>query len=170
MPVQPCVMRPMRSTPVASTTTSEAPEFASMPRCVVCHGLGTPSSALYWHIGETTMRLVSSSSLILYGENSALVMGLSDWKGVACGGALGSRREMASGGGQVNRATASASVCARGTSESTIMNSSGVCALPPTGPTAQIVGVPTPEVKPESAQPPVNSPSTFRERSFAQAA
>src|ERR1044072_5756994 len=87
MPVQPWVMRPHRSTPVASTTTSEAPEFASMPRCVVCHGLGTPSSALYWHIGETTMRLVSSSSLILYGENSALVMGLSDWKGVAWRGA-----------------------------------------------------------------------------------
>ncbi len=28
-------------------------------------------------------------------------------------------------------------------------NSSGLCALPPTGPTAQIVGVPTPAVKPE---------------------
>jgi len=27
--------------------TSDAPEFASMPRCVVCQGLGTPSSALY---------------------------------------------------------------------------------------------------------------------------
>jgi len=48
------------------------------------------------------------------------------------------------------------------------MNSSGVCALAPTGPTAQMVGVPTPEVNPESAQPPVNSPSTLMERSFAQ--
>src|SRR5688572_9970933 len=75
MPVQPWVMRPRRSTPVASTTTSAAPEFASMPRCVVCHGLGTPSSAEYWHIGATTMRFASSSWLILYGENSALVMG-----------------------------------------------------------------------------------------------
>ena len=50
------------------------------------------------------------------------------------------------------------------------MNSSGVCALAPTGPTAQMVGVPTPEVNPESAQPPENSPSIFREISFAQAA
>src|SRR5258708_15955281 len=75
MPVQPCVMRPMRSTPVASTTTSDAPEFASMPRCVVCHGVGTPSSALYWHIGATTMRLARSRPASLIGEKSALVMG-----------------------------------------------------------------------------------------------
>ena len=77
---------------------------------------------------------------------------------------------MTSVGLQVNRATASASVCARGTIESTMRNSSGVCALPPIGPTAQIVGVPTPDVKPESAQPPVNSPATFRSRSPAHAA
>src|SRR5262249_23067260 len=60
--------------------------------------------------------------------------------------------------GYVTLATASAKVCARGTSESTTRYSSGVCALPPTGPTAQMVGVPTAAVKPESAQPPVNSP------------
>ena len=36
--------------------------------------------------------------------------------------------------------------------------SSGLCALPPTGPTAQIVGAPTAAVKPLSAQPPLNSP------------
>ena len=41
-------------------------------------------------------------------------------------------------------------------------NSSGLWALPPTGPTAQIVGVPTPAVKPESAQPPVNSPAVWK--------
>jgi hypothetical protein len=70
---------------------------------------------------------------------------------------------------QVNRATASASVCARGTIESTTMNSSGVCAFAPIGPPAQMVGVPMAEVKPESAQPPVNSPSTLRSRFPAQA-
>ena len=70
----------------------------------------------------------------------------------------------------VNLATASARVCARGTSESTTRYSSGVCALPPTGPTAQMVGVPTAAVKPESAQPPVNSPSTLRPTSLAQPA
>src|SRR6188474_2978010 len=77
-------MRPRRSTPVASTTTSEAPEFASMPRWVTCQSVGMPSLALYWHIGATTMRLASSRPLILYGENSAL-MGLSEWEGMQAG-------------------------------------------------------------------------------------
>ena len=35
----------------------------------------TPSSALYWHIGATTMRLDSSRSASRIGENKALVMG-----------------------------------------------------------------------------------------------
>src|SRR6185503_13478244 len=90
MPVQPCVIRPRRSTPVASTTTSAAPEFASMPRCVMCHGLGTPSSAEYWHIGATTTRLASSRPLILYGEKSALVILVRlGWRGFE--GAKGAR-------------------------------------------------------------------------------
>src|ERR1700675_5214989 len=53
-------MRAERSTWVASTTTSAAPELASMPRCIKCQSLAQPSSAEYWHIGETTMRLASS--------------------------------------------------------------------------------------------------------------
>src|SRR2546423_7374880 len=40
----------------------------------------TPSAALYWHIGATLIRLVSSRPLILYGENSALVMNDARWK------------------------------------------------------------------------------------------
>ena len=47
---------------------------------------------------------------------------------------------------------------ARGTMVATSMYSSGVWALPPTGPRPQSVGVPWAAVKPESAQPPVNSP------------
>src|ERR1044072_468312 len=74
MPTQPCVMRPRRSTSVISTKTSPAPEFASIPRCVICQSPMTPSVAEYWHIGATLMRLASSRPLILYGENSALVM------------------------------------------------------------------------------------------------
>ncbi len=40
--------------------------------------------------------------------------------------------------------------------------SSSVCGLPPTGPTPQIVGAPALAAKPESAQPPVNSPAISR--------
>src|SRR5688572_20635115 len=79
MPTQPCVMRPRRSTSVISTNTSPAPEFANMPRCVMCQSPITPSTALYWHIGATLMRLASSRPLILYGENSALVMNDARW-------------------------------------------------------------------------------------------
>ena len=51
-----------------------------------------------------------------------------------------------------------AQAAARGTMVSTSRNSSGLWALPPTGPTAQRVGAPSAAVKPESAQPPENSP------------
>ena len=44
---------------VASTTRNEALEFASMPRWVMCQSSATPSLALYWHVGETAMRLAS---------------------------------------------------------------------------------------------------------------
>src|SRR5215468_2046832 len=68
-------MRPWRSTWVASTTSRPAPELANMPRWVRCQSLATPSLALYWHIGDTTMRFESVSSASLIGENSALGMG-----------------------------------------------------------------------------------------------
>src|ERR1700693_1201543 len=74
-------MRPCRSTWVASTTRSEAPELANMPRWTRCHSLAQPSSALYWHIGETTMRLDSSSSASRIGENNALIGWGSLWLG-----------------------------------------------------------------------------------------
>src|SRR5262249_26510675 len=67
-------MRPRRSMPVASTTTSAAPELASIPRWLMCQSEATPSSALYWHMGETTTRFASSRSASLMGENRALVM------------------------------------------------------------------------------------------------
>src|SRR6185437_1750771 len=81
-------MRPWRSTWVASTTRRPAPEFASMPRCVTCQSVATPSAALYWHIGEITMRLGTSSSARRMVENRALIR-------VA---------HMASAGGQSSRA------------------------------------------------------------------
>jgi hypothetical protein len=66
--------RPWRSTWVASITRSEAPEFASMPKWVMCQSSATPSLALYWHMGETAMRLARSRSASFIGENRALVM------------------------------------------------------------------------------------------------
>src|SRR5262245_48973168 len=66
-------MRPWRSTCVASMITSPAPELASMPRWLMCQGPATPSSALYWHIGETTRRLDSSTPASFNGENRALI-------------------------------------------------------------------------------------------------
>src|SRR5947207_15368784 len=89
MPTQPCVMRPRRSTSVISTNTSPAPEFASMPRWVMCQSPITPSTALYWHIGATVMRLTSSRPLILYGENSALVMNDCSMGGTGSAGRCG---------------------------------------------------------------------------------
>ena len=64
----PWVMRPGRSTAVASTTpdrprTSRAIQVLQVP---VAAG---PSSAEYWHIGATTMRLGSVSGPIASGEN-----------------------------------------------------------------------------------------------------
>src|SRR5215471_17259002 len=69
-------MRPCRSTWVASTITRPAPEFASMPRWARCQSLATPSSALYWHIGEMTTRLSSARSARRYGENRAELMAI----------------------------------------------------------------------------------------------
>src|SRR6185437_6494707 len=68
-------MRPCRSTCVASTTTRPAPELASMPRCIRCQSVAEPSSAEYWHIGETAMRFASSRPASRIGEKRALVMG-----------------------------------------------------------------------------------------------
>ena len=46
-----------------------------MPRCIRCQSLAQPSSAEYWHMGETTMRLASSRPASRKGENKALLMG-----------------------------------------------------------------------------------------------
>ncbi len=56
MPVQPGLMRPSRLTSVISAMTRPAPPTARLPRCTRCQSFGVPSSAEYWHIGETTMR------------------------------------------------------------------------------------------------------------------
>ena len=75
-------MRPAASTAVASIINSPAPPSDSEPRCCRCQSLALPSSALYWHIGETTMRLAKVNWLSAMGVNSGLGMsGSSPWLG-----------------------------------------------------------------------------------------
>ena len=59
-PVQPWVMRPSRVTAVASTKAAPTPPSANRAWCRRCQSCTAPSTAWYWHIGETTMRLRSS--------------------------------------------------------------------------------------------------------------
>src|SRR5436305_5790912 len=50
-------IRPPRVTAVASTTIRAAPPTARLPRWTRCQSLHMPSSALYWHMGDMTIRL-----------------------------------------------------------------------------------------------------------------
>ena len=56
-----------------------------MPRWPRCQSLAQPSSALYWHIGETTMRLASSSTAELDGREQrwtcGFLAGADGWPG-----------------------------------------------------------------------------------------
>src|SRR2546425_5940141 len=70
MPVHPGEMRPSRETSVISVNTRAAPPIALAPRCTRCQSLGVPSSAQYWHIGDTTTRFASSRSRSRNGVNS----------------------------------------------------------------------------------------------------
>src|ERR1043166_7434621 len=69
IPVHPGEIRPSRETSVISVNTSPAPPIARLPRCTRCHSFGMPSSATYWHIGETTTRLLNTRSRSLNGVN-----------------------------------------------------------------------------------------------------
>src|SRR5690348_3606842 len=50
--------------------TRAAPPTARLPRWTKCQSFGRPSSLEYWHIGETAIRLRSSSERMANGENS----------------------------------------------------------------------------------------------------
>ena len=49
-------MRASRDTSVISAMTRPAPPIARLPRCTRCQSPTVPSSATYWHIGDTTTR------------------------------------------------------------------------------------------------------------------
>src|SRR5215467_8074800 len=78
-------MRPIASTAVASTHSSAAPPSARWPRWIRCQSLAEPSSAEYWHIGETMIRFRSVRPRSWKGEKSALVIGSGRFGGVGGG-------------------------------------------------------------------------------------
>ncbi len=69
MPAQPGVIRPSGVTAVASAITRPAPPTARLPRCTRCQSFTVPSTAEYWHMGETTTRFGSTQSRIRKGAN-----------------------------------------------------------------------------------------------------
>ncbi len=73
IPVSCGEIRPSGETAVASTITSPAPPTARLPRWTKCQSVGRPSSAEYWHIGETKTRLRNSTPPSFKGEKSVLM-------------------------------------------------------------------------------------------------
>src|SRR5581483_9325728 len=74
-------MRPIASTWVASMQNIAAPERARLLMWVKCQSVAEPSSAEYWHIGETMMRLASFRPRNSIGANRALMRGMSGRQG-----------------------------------------------------------------------------------------
>src|SRR6266851_8593655 len=68
-------MRPVASTAVASMQKIAAPDKASELIWVKCQSVAEPSTAEYWHIGATMMRLGNFSSRNRIGENRTLIRG-----------------------------------------------------------------------------------------------
>src|SRR3954452_15560274 len=81
IPRQRCVMRPIGETCVASVMSSPAAPIAHWPRCMRCQSFAEPCLELYWHIGETTMRLGSVRPRSCNGAKSALVIRWEEWVG-----------------------------------------------------------------------------------------
>lgn len=69
-PRQAGVIRPSGVTAVISTITIPAPDKDSEPKCCRCQSFAEPSIALYWHIGDTAMRLARMRPPMVIGENS----------------------------------------------------------------------------------------------------
>jgi hypothetical protein len=68
-PRQAGVIRPSGVTAVISTITIPAPDKDSEPKCCRCQSFAEPSTALYWHIGDTVMRLGRIRPPMVIGEN-----------------------------------------------------------------------------------------------------
>src|SRR5215471_7273214 len=89
-------MRPIASTWVASMQNIAAPDSASELMWVKCQSVATPSSAEYWHIGDTMMRFLSFRPRSSIGENRALMRGVPADGGVMRGVYWAGNRMLAS--------------------------------------------------------------------------
>ena len=67
------MMRPMASTWVASMQNIAAPDSDRLLMWVKCQSLAEPSSAEYWHIGDTMMRLAKVKPRKEIGVKSVLM-------------------------------------------------------------------------------------------------
>src|ERR1700733_10368039 len=74
MPLSAGLMRPSGETAVASTITRPAPPTAREPRWTRCQSLGKPLSDEYWHMGETAMRFLRTTSLRRNSLNKAATL------------------------------------------------------------------------------------------------
>ncbi len=73
-PAQWGLIRPAGVTPVDSATIRPAPPLASDPRCTRCQSPTTPSTAEYWHIGDTQARLRKVAPRTVSGVNRCEVL------------------------------------------------------------------------------------------------
>ena len=71
-PRQPSVIRPPALTAVASIVNIPAPDRSICPQWIRCQSVAQPSSAEYWHIGDTTMRLASARPRSAMGSNRCM--------------------------------------------------------------------------------------------------
>src|SRR5664279_2523382 len=67
-------MRPIADNAVASMVYMPAFDCRSWPPCTICQSVAQPSTAEYWHMGDTTMRLARVSSRRVRGENRVVDM------------------------------------------------------------------------------------------------
>jgi hypothetical protein len=70
----PGLMRPSGATALASIMTRPAPPTAREPRWTRCQSPRAPSSAEYWHMGETTIRFLSSRPRAVKGVKSSATL------------------------------------------------------------------------------------------------
>ena len=66
------MIRPSALTAVASIVNMPAPDRSICPQWIRCQSVAQPSSAEYWHIGETTMRLGSATPRSAMGSNRCM--------------------------------------------------------------------------------------------------
>src|SRR3954467_10657213 len=89
-------MRPSAVTAVASIVNRPAPDISSWPQWTRCQSVAQPSTAEYWHIGDTTTRLERVSSRKRSGSKSPV-------RAAVRAGSVGGNGRFANAGGFAQR-------------------------------------------------------------------